>query len=178
MYAAHFAAGLAIKGRIPRTPTWALMTAIFLPDFFWIVLAWMGIEPTQPPLGFFDDWSHSLVMVLVWSSLFACFFWRRGWPVVLALAIAGISHFILDFLIHPAKLALYPHSSVHLGWDLWQFGLTKSWLGANRYWWYEACVLLVLILLYAWFSWKSRLSPNLVAASCILVIGLHLMAVL
>ena len=30
MYAAHFAAGLAIKGRIPRTPTWALMTAIVM----------------------------------------------------------------------------------------------------------------------------------------------------
>jgi hypothetical protein len=178
MYAAHFAAGLAIKGRIPRTPTWALMTAIFLPDFVWILLAWRGIEPTLPPRGFFDDWSHSLVMVLVWSTLFACFFWRRGWPVALSLWIAGLSHFFLDFVIHPAKLALYPHSSIHLGWNLWQFGQTKSWLGATKYWWFEATVLLILISLYIWFARKNRLQSNLVAASCTLVFGLHLLSLL
>jgi len=176
MYAAHFAAGLAIKARVPRTPTWALMTAVFLPDFVWIVLAWAGIEPTLPPRGFFDDWSHSLVMVLVWAALFAGIFWRRGWPVVISIWIAGLSHFFLDFVIHPAKLALYPNSSVHLGWNLWQYGLTKSWLGATRYWWFESVVLLVLISFYAGYARRNRLQPNLVAASCVTVIGLHLLA--
>ena len=178
MYAAHFAAALAVKGRMPRVSTWALMTAVFLPDLIWIVLAGLGVEPTLPPRGFFDDWSHSLAMIVVWATLFAVVFWRSGKPVVLAVWIAGLSHFFLDFLIHPARLALYPHSSVHLGWDLWQYGLTRSWLGATRYWWYELATLIVLLALYLWFSRKNRLPLNLVAASCVSVIGLHLMSLL
>jgi hypothetical protein len=178
MYAAHFAAGLAVKARLPRTPTWALMTAVFLPDFVWIVLAWAGIEPTLPLSAFFDDWSHSLVMILLWSTLFAAFFWRLGGPVVLAVWVAGLSHFFLDFVIHPARLALYPHSSVHLGWNLWQFGLTKSFLGASNYWWFELITLLVLLSLYLWYARTNRLPLHLVAASCVTVLGLQLLALL
>lgn len=176
MYAAHFAAGLAIKGRIPQAPTWALIAGVFLPDFFWIAFAHVGIEPTQPV--FFDDWSHSLVMIIVWSTLFAALFWRRGKVIALAVWIAGLSHFFLDFLIHPARLALYPHSSIHLGWNLWQYGLTKSRLGPTHYWWYELAVFLLLLALYVWFSRRNRLALNLVAASCVTVISLHLMSLL
>lgn len=178
MYAAHFAAGLAVKGRVPRAPMWALMIAVFLPDFVWIVLAWAGIEPTQPPKGFFDDWSHSLAMIVVWATLFAAVFWRQGRVVAAAVWIAGLSHFFLDFLVHPAKLSLYPHSPVHLGWNLWAWGAAKFWLGATHYWWYELGVLLALLAVYVWFSRKNRLPANLVAASCVAVIALHLMSVL
>jgi hypothetical protein len=176
MYAAHFAAALAVKGRVPQAPAWALVSAVFLPDFVWIALAGLGIEPTVPV--FFDDWSHSLIMIVVWATVFAVLFWRSGNVIALAVWIAGLSHFLLDFLIHPARLALYPHSFAHLGWNLWQYGLTKSWLGATRYWWYELATLLVLLALYVWFTRRSRLPLNLVAASCVTVIGLHLMSLL
>jgi len=73
VYAAHFAAGLAIKSRFPETPAWALLTGAFLPDFIWIAVANRGIEPTNPQV-FFDDWSHSLPMVILWASLFAVAF--------------------------------------------------------------------------------------------------------
>ena len=161
MYAAHFAAALAVKGRAPQAPAWALISAVFLPDFVWIALAGLGIEPTVPV--FFDDWSHSLIMIVVWVTVFAALFWRSDKVIALAVWIAGLSHFFLDFLIHPARLALYPHSSAHLGWNLWQYGLTKSWLGATRYWWYELATLLVLLALYVWFSRRSRLPFNLIA---------------
>ena len=176
MYAAHFAAALAVKGRAPQAPAWALISAVFLPDFVWIALAGLGIEPTVPV--FFDDWSHSLIMIVVWVTVFAALFWRSDKVIALAVWIAGLSHFFLDFLIHPARLALYPHSSMHLGWNLWQYGLRKSWLGATRYWWYELATLLVLLALYVWFSRRSRLPFNLIAASCVTVIGLHLMSLL
>ena len=39
MYAAHFAAGLAIKGKVEKAPLWALLIGAFVPDFIWIVLA-------------------------------------------------------------------------------------------------------------------------------------------
>ena len=173
MYAAHFAAGLAVKGRIQRAPLWALMTAVFLPDFLWIILARSGAEPEYPPRGFFDDWSHSVVMILVWSSLFALPFWRRDWMVAVAIWMAGISHLVLDFLIHPRRLAIYPHASIHVGWDLWQYGQQKSRLGPNHYWWIEATFIVVLLAIYA-LSWKrSQCPPRIVIASCLLVCGMH-----
>jgi|SRR5271154_5662546 len=176
MYPAHFAVGLAVKGRIPTAPAWALMTAVFLPDFIWIVLARAGIEPELPPRGFFDDWSHSLLSIILLATLFALVFWKRGRIVVLAVWIAGLSHFLLDFLIHPARLALYPHSSIHLGWNLWQFGQEKTRFGPILYWWVELAMILPLLFVYVWYSRRARFQPQLVAASCLLVIGLHLLS--
>lgn len=152
------------------------MTAVFLPDFLWVALARAGVEPEYPPHGFFDDWSHSLAMVVLWSTLFALMFWRQGRIVAIAIWIAGLSHFVLDFLIHPARLALYPHSSIHLGWSLWQFGQAKSRLGPNHYWWVEAGTVLALLTFYTYYSRRAGLARRLVAASCLVVIGLHLLA--
>ena len=177
MYPAHFAAGLAVKGRTPAAPTWALLTAAFLPDFIWIALSRAGIEPQLPPTDFFDDWSHSLIMIVLWSTLFALAFWGRGKPVVIAVWISGLSHFVLDFLIHPNRLGLYPHSSIRLGWALWQFGQNKTSFGPTHYWLIEATLTITLLFLYIWFSRKTSFRPRLVAASCLLVIGLQLLSI-
>jgi hypothetical protein len=177
MYAAHFAAGLAVKGRVPQAPASALMTAVFLPDLLWVALARAGVEPEYPPRGFFDDWSHSVLMIVVWSTLFALFFWKRDRMIAAAIWVAGLSHLVLDFLIHPARLALYPHARLHVGWDLWQWGQQKSRLGPNHYWWVEAAFLAALLAVYA-ASWRrSATPPKIVAASCLLVAGLHLLSV-
>jgi hypothetical protein len=176
MYAAHFAAGLAVKGKIPEAPTWALLTAAFLPDFLWVGLARAGIEPEYPPRGFFDDWSHSAVMILVWATVFAAAFAGRGRLVALGVWIAGMSHFFLDFLVHPARLALYPHSKVHLGWSLWEWGQRPARLGASHYWWVEGTAVAGLLALYGWFARRGPIPPRLVAASCCLVAGLHLLS--
>jgi len=178
MYTAHFAAALAVKARAPQAPAWALLMAAFVPDFVWVALALLGVEPTQPPLGFFDDWSHSLIMIVVWASLFAALFWRKGSSIVLPVWIVGLTHMPLDFLIHPARLALYPHASVHLGWDLWEWGQEKGWLGANKYWWVELAAIVVLTAIYAHGASKHKFAPNLIAASCVALAALHLMALL
>lgn len=176
MYAAHFAAGLAIKGRVPRAPLSALLIAVFVPDFLWIGLARTGFEPEYPPRGFFDDWSHSVLIIVVWSTLFALPFWGRDRIVAVAVWIAGMSHLVLDFLIHPARLALYPHSSIHVGWDLWEYGQQKSRVGPNHYWWVEAAFVVILLSIYV--ASRRRFEPpgRIVAASCLLVCGLHLLA--
>jgi len=49
MYAAHFAAALAIKSRVPKAPVVALLLGAFVPDFFWIAFGLAGIEPSQGP---------------------------------------------------------------------------------------------------------------------------------
>jgi hypothetical protein len=177
MYAAHFAAALAIKGQAPEAPAWTLFTAAFLPDFAWVAFGLAGIEPSQGS-AFFDDWSHSVAMILVWATLLAAFFWREGLRVALPVWLAGVSHFVLDLPIHPKNIALFPRSSLHLGWNSWSYGLSRSWLGATHYWWIELSALVLLIAVYIHGARRARFALNLILASCVLTIGLHLMALL
>jgi|SRR5215468_3267096 len=141
MYAGHFAMGLAIKAKEPRAPTTGLLIGTGLLDILFGPFVLLGIErvtmtPGSSP-GFsldFIDWSHSLVMSLVWSAAYALLWLRRGRAVAIAMAFAVFSHFLLDLPMHPHDMALWPYSSVHLGFGLWKTG---SW------WWVElACVLL------------------------------------
>ena len=164
MYAAHFGAGLAIKSRVWNAPIWSLLVAAFLPDILWIPLATLGIE--SRPSAWHDDWSHSLLMVLVWATLFALLFIRRGRAVAAAIWIAVFSHFLLDLPIHPKDLALYPHSTIHLGLGLWS-------IGRFNYWLVESCVLLVLMVFYIRGAHSNRLSVTRIATTCLLLLGLH-----
>src|SRR5215471_8423791 len=168
MFAAHFAAGLALKSHVPKAPTWALLTGVVIPDFLWIVFANRGIEPTDPHV-FFDDWSHSLLMVALMATLFSFVFWRYGRTVILAVWLAVFSHFLLDLPIHPKFLALYPHSSLHVGFFL------SGTLGAMKYWWVQLCVVLVLTFVYALGARRVRVPSNLVAATCVTLVALHLL---
>jgi len=54
MYAPHCAAALAINGRSPGTPLWALLIGAFIPVLSWIALARIGIQPAHAS-NFFDD---------------------------------------------------------------------------------------------------------------------------
>lgn len=168
MFAAHFAAGLALKSRVPKAPTWALLAGCTIPDFVWIVLATCGIEPTALNV-FFDDWSHSLAMVALMATLFSLLFWWHGRAVMLAVWLAVFSHFILDLPIHPKFLAIYPHSSDHVGLFL------SGNLGAKRYWWAQLFVVLAITLVYVQGARRMRFQPNLLAASCVILLGLHLL---
>jgi hypothetical protein len=168
MFAAHFAAALAIKSRVPTAPIWALLSGAFLPDFIWIALANRGVEPTQLPV-FFDDWSHSLATTALWATLFAACFWKSGRAAMAALWAAVFSHFLLDFPIHPKALGLYPHSSVRLGLFL------SASVGKMKYWWVQLAVLLVLTLIYAQGTRRNGLPGNLIAATCVLLLSLHLL---
>jgi hypothetical protein len=95
MYVAHFAAGLAIKAREPRAPTWALLVGVGLLDILFGPFVLAGIEratvtPTVSP-GFsldYIDWSHSLVMSLGWSFVLASVFARHGRRVMIAIGFA------------------------------------------------------------------------------------------
>jgi hypothetical protein len=167
MHVAHFAAGLAIKSRVPEAPTAALMFGVFVPDLVWLVLAVAGVEPAQPGV-FFDDWSHSLAMCVLWASVYAfCF---RGWGrrVAAALWIAAMSHFLLDMPIHRKDLALYPHSSVHLGWGL-------AGIEAVNGWWIELAVAAAILLVYVWGARKAGIARRNVAWSAGYVLAFHIL---
>jgi hypothetical protein len=182
MYAGHFSAGLVIKGHTPAAPTWGLLVGVGLLDILFGPFVLLGIErvsitPTVSP-GFsldYIDWSHSLAMSVVWSIAYAACFARYGRRVMIAMALAVSSHFLLDLPMHPADLALWPGSSVHLGAGLWRTLPTGWWfvelaiLGAGlAYYWHRsrvdgsfgrhawAVVLLVLLLHVMNAPWLSR----------------------
>jgi len=138
--------------------------AAFLPDLIWIPLATLGIE--SRPGDWHDDWSHSLVMVVVWATLMALLFARRGWAVAGAMWLAVFSHFLLDLPIHPKDLALYPHSTIHLGMGLWS-------IGRLRYWIVESCLLVVLMAVYIRGALKNGLPLKQAAGTCLLLVALH-----
>jgi len=173
MYAPHFAAALAIKGRSPGAPLWALLIGAFIPDVLWIALARIGIEPAQTS-NFFDDWSHSLISVAILATLFASAFLRRGKPVFVAIWLAVFSHFLLDFPVHPKRLALAPLTE-----SIWDgpvgVGFATRVAGRNQYWWLQLAVLLVLLLLYATPARTTRIQLAAVAASSALLIGIQLL---
>ncbi len=135
MYVGHFASALALKAREPRAPTWALVLGVGILDVLFGIFVPLGLEratltPGVAP-GFrldFIDWSHSLAMSLVWATLFAALFWRRGRTVALVCGFAVFSHFLLDLLMHPGDLALWPHASVHVGLGLWTFHPPWWWI--------------------------------------------------
>jgi hypothetical protein len=149
VYVGHFAAGLALKAKVPKAPTWGLLLGVGLLDVLFGPFVLLGFErvtltPAISP-GFrldYIDWSHSLVMSTVWAVLYASLFWRRSRAVAGAMGLAVFSHYLLDLVMHPADLALWPGSSVHWGFGLWQRLPTGWWfvelavigLGWGYYW--------------------------------------------
>ncbi|HUY14578.1 MAG TPA: hypothetical protein VMX16_13280 [Terriglobia bacterium] len=134
MYAGHFGVGLAIKARKPDAPTAALLAGAVLLDLLFGVLVMAGIERVHMTPGISPgfsldsiDVSHSLLMAIVWSVLFALVFRRRDWGVRLALGGAVFSHFVLDFLMHSPDLALWPGSPIHLGLGIWRRWPQGGW---------------------------------------------------
>lgn len=133
MYAGHFAAGLALKAKEPQAPLWGILVGVGLLDLLFGPFVLFGIErvavtPDISP-GFsleFIDWSHSLLMSVVWSVLFALLFLKKGKTVATVMGLAVFSHFVLDLPMHPPDLALWPGSEAHLGFGLWQ-ALPDGW---------------------------------------------------
>jgi hypothetical protein len=173
VYAGHLAFGLAMKARQPSAPTWGLLLGVGFLDVLFGPFVLLGIErvaitPGVSP-GFdllFIDWSHSLLMALVWSLVYAACFYRRGPAIAATLGFAVFSHFLLDLPMHPADLALYPHSAMHLGWGLWRLWPTG--------WWFFELAVIAACLGYYWFrSRRDRSFGYRAGAAAAVVLLLH-----
>jgi hypothetical protein len=112
---------------------WGILIGVGLLDLLLAPFVLLGIEqasitPGQPPGFSLDhiDWSHSLLMSLVWSAAYAALFMRWGGRVAGVMALAAFSHFVLDLPMHPPDLALWPGSDVHIGLGLWR-ALPQGW---------------------------------------------------
>lgn len=147
MYAAHFAAGLALRGRAPRVPVTALLSGAFLLDYLWIFFGVFHLDHTA-----WDDWSHSLVMSVVWATAFAALFWRLGRKAIVVVWLAVVSHYVLDLIVQGASL--YPNEPRRL---LIPILVTSH---------YRLFQLLVCILLLAVFMYDERGSSRSAWRAC------------
>ena len=136
MYVGHFAIGLVLKAKFPKTPTLPLLLGVgFLDvlDGIFIVAGFNTVTANLKagPYLFFDltfiDWDHSLLAAIIWSVVWALFFLKDKRVAALAF-VAAFSHFVADWPMHNADLALYPYSAQHFGLGAWGKLGTVSWV--------------------------------------------------
>lgn len=162
MYAAHFAAGLAIKVAEPRAPMAALLGLVFLPDLLWLGFSVGGLELVAPG-QWFDGWSHSIASIILQAAIVAMLWWRQGVGVSVAVTCAVLSHLVLDLPIHPAPLEWYPHATEGIG----------NFLGKANGWWVEAAIVVGGVSIYLAGSRRAGVDKATASAAAILVAWLH-----
>lgn len=121
MIVGHYAAALVPYSRLEGRPLWLLLVCANVPEFLWLLLALMGVEPTQPAslldatfptLQVHMTYSHNLVPglvqgVLVWAAVQAI--WRDR---ELALWCGGLAivHVLCDLVVGFQHQLLGPDS--------------------------------------------------------------------
>ncbi len=129
MFIGHFAVGFGAKRFAPRVSLGTLFLAAQFIDLLWPTLLLFGVERVRiapgitafTPLDFEHyPWSHSLFMVVVWGGLFGVVYYalRRDVRASVVLAMAVLSHWLLDFFTHRPDLPLWLDGS-RVGLGLW-----------------------------------------------------------
>jgi len=129
MFIGHFAVGFAGKKFAPRTNMALLVAAPCFLDLLWpffLLLGWehVRIDPGNTrftPLDLYHyPWSHSLLMSIVWATLFSFVYHliTRYWPGTVVIWIGVVSHWVLDWITHRPDMPLYP-GGPRYGLGLW-----------------------------------------------------------
>lgn len=156
MFVGHFAAGLAIRGRAREVPVAAYVGGAFLLDFFWVAFAVTGIDLTP-----WSDWSHSLVMALVWATAFAAMFVKFGREAVAAVWLIVFSHYVLDLLIQGSSLYPYePNTPV------------IPILVTTYAWTLQRLLSAAFLIVFVRDEWKAGVLSWRTLAACALVVAL------
>lgn len=152
MYVGHYAASLALKRYEKRASLGVLFLAVQLVDIVFFPLVLLGIERLNIVENFtqsthfelvYMPYTHSLVGFLVWSGLaYALFRWVfvKSQPVALVVALAVMSHWLLDVVVHTPDMPLWNDASLKLGLGLWNNAVATYLL--------EAALLLAGLWLY------------------------------
>ncbi len=129
MFIGHFGVGFGLKRQAPAVSLGTLFLGAQFLDLLWPSLLLLGVEHVEivpatkgPPLNFTDyPVSHSLALVLVWAALFGGAFYaiRRHVTGSIICAIAVVSHWFLDLIVHHPDLPLLPGTTARYGFSLW-----------------------------------------------------------
>jgi hypothetical protein len=130
MFAGHYAPALALRARFRDVPLWRLFVAAQAVDVAFWVLVGLGAERVEirssapGPLSLalpFMPWTHSLAATVAWglaTFAVAAGVGRRREGAVLAVAV--MSHWLGDLLVHEGDLPLLTGQGVRVGFGLWQ----------------------------------------------------------
>lgn len=133
MFIGHYALAFGAKRLAPAVSLGTLFLACQFADLLWPTLVVLGIEIVEidpgntlvTPLDFVKyPYSHSLVMLLVWSGLFALAYRVLRDGSVIAIATVGglvFSHYILDVITHRPDLPITINGPERLGLGLWNY---------------------------------------------------------
>ena len=129
MFVGHFAVALAAKRVEPKLTLPVLFAAVQFLDILWPAFIVLGVEHARivpgitavVPFDLYDfAYSHSLLMSLVWSVLFALpWLLRRERRAGLVVGACVFSHFILDWVTHRPDMPLAPGVDARFGLGLW-----------------------------------------------------------
>lgn len=131
MFIGHYALAFGAKQYAPAASLGTLFLACQFADLLWPTLVVLGIERVEvdpgntamTPLNFISyPYSHSMVMLVIWSALFALAYRViKGWRpnAMAAIATLVFSHFVLDFVTHRPDLPLTLGGTRRVGLGLW-----------------------------------------------------------
>lgn len=130
VFLGHFGVGFGAKAAAPKTSLGTLFLATQFIDLLWPSLLLVGLETVKispgitrvTPLDFTEyPFSHSLIAVLVWASLFAATYYllRRYPRGAWVCGTVVLSHWVLDALTHRPDLPLVPGGAARIGLGLW-----------------------------------------------------------
>ena len=131
MFIGHYALAFAAKRAAPRTSLGTLFVAPTFADLLWPVFLLLGLEQAHVvpgPNPFLTLWldhypySHSLVALIVWGTLFGYGYKAKTGDkrAALVIGLLVVSHWLLDFVTHRPDIALYPGGR-GLGLGLWNY---------------------------------------------------------
>ena len=133
MFLGHFALAFGAKRAAPMVSLGTLFLACQFADLLWPTLLVLGYEKVEidpgntlvTPLNFVSyPYSHSLVMLILWSALFAIVYRivRGSKPAAIAtIAALVFSHYVLDVITHRPDMPVTISGSTRLGLGLWNY---------------------------------------------------------
>ena len=135
MIIGHFAAGLALKSVEKKASLGLLFIAVQLVDYLFFIFVPLGIEKFRlvenyTAINHFElyyyPYTHGLLATFLWAGLIYglwCYVpsfkaaGKNRVPLVMALAV--LSHWFLDLIVHVPDLPLLGDGSLKLGFGLW-----------------------------------------------------------
>jgi hypothetical protein len=121
MIVGHYAAALIPRSRLRQYPFWLLLLCANIPEFLWLLLALLGIEPASPP-SIFDatfknlkvamTFSHNLIPGVIQGVVVAAlvFAWFRSKPLAYWCGFLTIFHVLSDLVVGFEHQLLAPDS--------------------------------------------------------------------
>ncbi len=139
MFVGHYAASFVLKTVDKKISLGLLFLAVQFVDILFFTFALLGIERFKIVDHFTESthfdlqympFTHSLVATLFWGALvfivtylFTEKYGAERFKISMVLALAVMSHWFLDLLVHTPDLPLYSNDSLKLGFGLWNHAI-------------------------------------------------------